>query len=159
MVLLVLAVSAAAVTLNLRPLVYESQMSEVIADLGEFDRLTRTQAARGNRTMRLVVDVSRGRLRRLNAESLEEAGRAMALPGDYRFSRAMVGRVDVAIGEVAIPCSGRGLTPTYALELEGPGGRRQWMVFAGLTGQLIQVENEDQVRDIWDRISLRDDAG
>ncbi|MCY2927478.1 MAG: hypothetical protein NT031_18980 [Planctomycetota bacterium] len=159
MVLLILAIAAAALTLNFRPLVAQAQMSEVIADLGEFDRLTRTQATGHDRSMRLVVDVSGGSLRRLEAEGEDAAGRAMVLPPDYKLTRALVGRVDVAMGEVAIPCSGRGLTPTYALQLEGPGGRKQWLVFAGLTGQMIRVDNEEQVRNIWDRISLRDDPG
>lgn len=47
---------------------------------------------------------------------------------------------------MTISCSWLGLTPTYGLLLEGPAGRRQWILVAGLTGETLEPETEDDVR-------------
>jgi hypothetical protein len=71
----------------------------------------------------------------------------LVLPDGFTIQKVLVQGDDVDAGQAAIPCSRRGLTPSYALLLEGRG-RKQWVVVAGLSREMICVDHEKEAKDI-----------
>jgi len=150
MVLLIMGVAAAAVTLRVEPMLRHERMEQVVRDIVDFDRLTRALARRHDQQLRLVLDTSVGELRRLDVTGAESRGRAVRLPDNYAITKVLVRSQDVGSGTISIPCSHRGFMPTYAVRLDSPGGRRQWILLTALGGQevLIDDNNADKIRDI-----------
>jgi hypothetical protein len=64
-------------------------------------------------------------------------------PDGVRVERVVTPADDAAGGDVDLRVSARGYSPSYAVLLAGPGGRRQWVLFAGLTGE-AGVANDDR---------------
>ena len=80
------------------------------------------------------------------------------MPAGFAIGRLLIGGQDATGGSASVAVSRRGLTPSYAVLIEGPGGRRQWLLAAGLTGQMVRIDDERQLRDIFEQIG-RGDAG
>lgn len=157
-VLLILGVAAAAVTLRMQGPMCNARMKDVIDEIGAFDQLTRTYAREHDRPVRLVVNLSAGRLSRQDEGEAEELGTALELPEGYRIARLRVRGEDLWSGRVSVRCSEWGLTPTYAMRIDGPSGKSRWVVIAGLTGELVRAEDEDELRDIIETTGIRIDA-
>ena len=155
LVVLIAAIAAAAVTLRLEGPLRGAQMRDVTEAIVAFDRLTRTHAREHDRPVHLTVDLVRGRLRRTDADGRRELGAPMTLPPDYRIARLWIRGRTVAETRATIPCGRLGLTPTYALALDGPGRRRQTLVFAGLSGELFRVDDERELEAIFQAASAR----
>ena len=159
MVLLIAALAAGAVTLRLQGPMHSARMQDVAERIATFDRLSRTYAREHDRPVLLVMDLNESRLTRTGEDDSGPLGSPLELPGGCAIRRLMVGRQDIAMGRLSIRISRRGLTPTYGLLLEGPAGRRQWLLLVGLTGQLVTVNDEDEARDILAATARRRDAG
>ncbi|MCX5647503.1 MAG: prepilin-type N-terminal cleavage/methylation domain-containing protein [Planctomycetota bacterium] len=144
-VLLVLALLAGAVALRLESPLRRARLEDLAQTIVAFDHLSRVYARQHDRSVRIEVDLAQGRLRRTDTRG-QDLGTALELPDGYRVARLMVRGQDYSIGCVAIHCSRLGLTPTYGLLLEGPAGRRQWVLVAGLTGESLEPETLDEVR-------------
>lgn len=143
MVLLILGVAAAAVTLRVEPMLHHAQTEQVVRDIVEFDRLTRTLARRHDQQFRLVLDTSVGELRRLDVTGVESCGRAVRLPDGFAMTKVLLRAQDIGAGTISIPCSRRGFMPTYAVRLDGPGGRRQWILMTALGGQEVMIDDDN----------------
>ena len=143
MVILILGVAAAAVTLRVEPMLHHEQTQQIVRDIVDFDRLTRTLARRRDRRLRLVVDTSAGELRRLDVTGAESQGRSVRLPDNCAITKVLVRSQDVGAGTISIPCSRRGFMPTYAIRLDGPGGGRQWILLTALGGQEVMIDDNN----------------
>jgi prepilin-type N-terminal cleavage/methylation domain-containing protein len=158
-VILILAIVAAATVLRLGGPLRRVQMGDVVDLVAAFDGLARDYARTHDRAVWLVVDVPQRRLRRASGENGADLGAPLALPPGYRVAQVWLRGQPRGYGRTAIPCSQHGLTPSYGLLIEGPGGRRQWLVFAGLSGQNVQVKNEREVQAILGPAAPRSHAG
>lgn len=146
-VLLIVAIVAGAVALRVQGPLGRAQVNDVVGAVASFARTTRAAAREQDRPMRLVVDLSAGTLRRTDDHGRAIGGPALTLPDGFSVHRLLLERQDVTASDVAIPCSRRGLMPTCGLEFRGRG-QRQWVVVAGLTGELVQVDSEQEARKI-----------
>ncbi len=158
-VLLILAIAAAAVTLRVHGPMRRARLDDVIAQVQQYDHLTRQWAREHDRPAQLVVDLSAGRLSRADEAGRATGSKPLELGSDWAITRLRIGREDVSGGQVSVHCSRAGLTPTYAMELTAPGGRRVWLLFAGLTGWAERVDDEAEVQDILAAAAERHDAG
>ena len=158
MVLLILGLVSAAVALNVRAPAAQVGMKACVDDVVAFDRLTRTMACELDRPLRLVVDLGAGQLRRTDERGGAEEGRILTIPSGYRLTDLRLAGRSVP-GGAALNCSARGLMPTYAVLVEGPGGVKQWVLLAGLTGQEWKPKDEREVQDILRTIEAWPDAG
>jgi len=152
-VLLVLALLAGAAALRLEAPLRRARLEDVAQRIVAMDHLSRIYARQQDRSVWIEVDLAPGRLRRTDARG-RDLGAALELPGGYRVARLLVRGPNGASQEywtgcVAIQCSRVGLTPTYGLLLEGPAGRRQWVLLAGLTGEATEPETLDDVRKVF----------
>lgn len=156
-VILIVGIAAAAVTLKVqRPLQF-ARLGDAVGALVDFDQTTRSAARGQDRPLRMMMNVSSGTVRRLGETGQTPGGSTLGLSSPVRLARVLVRQQDCRDGEIAIMCSRKGLTPTYAVLLES-GSRRQWVVFVGLSGQVVQVDSENEARDILAAASLGRDA-
>jgi prepilin-type N-terminal cleavage/methylation domain-containing protein len=157
-VLAILAIAAAAVTLRVQAPLQQATLKDLAGQLAAFDHLTRVQARETDRPLRLVFDLGQGRLRRTAADGAEDRGAALELPADWTIARLCVAGEEAARGEVVVPCSRLGLTPSYALCLEGPGKVRQWIIVAGLSGEAVLPAGESEAHEYVAAAKLGPDA-
>lgn len=155
MVVLILAIAAAAVALNVRAPMANVGMRGCIDQVVSFDRLTRAYAREQDRAVRLWVDLGAGELRRTDEEGRDQLGQSLRLPRDYRLTDLRVAGRSAGGGSMALACSAQGLTPTYAVLLEGPGGRKQWLLFAGLSGQAWEAKDEREIEGYFEACQAR----
>ena len=145
-VVTVMALLAAAVTVSLAGAARVASAEDVADAYAAFDRTTREAARRLGRTPELRFELNRGTVSRVDGE---RSPTKLALRGGFRVTRVLVRGRDARSGEIAIPISARGQTPTYAVLLAGPNGDdERWVVFAGLTGQSTVLRHERDVQDI-----------
>lgn len=153
--------------------------AEAMARLAHADRTARLAARRLGRPCVLRCDLAAQRLRRVvgGAKDEEAVSHAVELPAGYRIARITLpsapGRSprargvetghDVETGTVDIAYSTAGRSPSYAvrLDFEGDRSRRpdedagRWMVVAGLTGQVMVVQNEKEVDNLFQALAGR----
>jgi prepilin-type N-terminal cleavage/methylation domain-containing protein len=142
-VILLLGVAAAAVTLRMQGPMRRAQAGDAAAALADYDRTTRVAARQQDRPLQLAMKLGEGKAWRKNA-----AGDDLPMPpltlGPYaRVQCVVIGQQVYRAGDAVLPCSRRGCTPSYAVELAG-GEASQWFVVAGLTGQMVQVNDEKE---------------
>lgn len=164
LVLLVMSIVAGAVTIRMEGPLHSARMDEVIAQIADFDRLSRQYARRHDRPVLLVVDLSMGRLRRSGRGDDaygQDLGEPLELPEGYAIERLLVRRRDVQTGSASIAFGRHGLSATYAIRLGGPNGRRRWLCLTGLGGQAIEMTQTDEnaLRDILAATAPRRNAG
>jgi len=156
-VIMIVAITAAAVTLRLEGPLRRAGMRDVVEAVASFDRLSRAYAREHDRSVRVVVDTVRGQLVRTDASSGGVVGAPVKLPPEYRIAKVWVRGRAAADTQTTIPCSRLGLMPTYALLLHGPGRRRQALLFAGLSGELLRLDDETELEAIGQAMSSRRD--
>ena len=148
-VLALVAVLTTAVSLSLRTTARAARVEDVLGRLAAFDRTAREAAVRVGEPLELRFDLDRGTVHRAGGG---EAPAPLRLPDAFRVAAlALPGRT-VTGGEVRVPVSVRGHTPSYAALLDGPGGGAgdgRWLVTAGLTGRTVVVINAGDINDIF----------
>ena len=140
-VVLIIAVAAAAVTLRVQRPLRNAQMADVIGAIGQFDFTTRSAAQSQDRPLRMVMDLGGGSVSLTDADGKALTDAAVRMPEGFALARVLVRAQSATGGSMTIPCSAAGYTPTYAVNITG-GGASRWLVVAGLTGQVLEVENE-----------------
>jgi prepilin-type N-terminal cleavage/methylation domain-containing protein len=152
--LLLAALLSAAVAASLAGTRRGALLEDVVARWKAYDEASRVQARLSGEPVRLRIDVDAGRVRRLDEAGASPLGSALDLPAGaegVRVERVVTAADDPAAGrgatagEVDVPVSVRGYSPAYAVLLAGPGGRRQWLMFAGLTGEPRTLADEREV--------------
>jgi len=59
---------------------------------------------------------------------------------------------DLTSGEVWVDYSAHGTSETFAIELKTARQRSMWMLFAGVTGQVLRTEDEKDVENVFQAI-------
>jgi len=147
-VLLLLGILSAVVVVSLSGTRRRAQSEDVAQELAFFDRLTRQDARRSMRPSMVIFDLDRQEIQRVDAQTQEPRGQVLRLAGGsgsgaLRIEQILWGAQHVSAGQVSLPYSDQGISPSYALLLSGPstagggaaGGGQMWVCFAGMTGQ------------------------
>ena len=158
-VILILAIIAGAVCLRTGSLVRRTEMTDVVGQIVAFEAASRRYAMEHDTAVHLRVRMQDSRIGRIDTTKAEPLGCDLYLPDGFSIARLLVRGQDLSEGEVHIRCSSRGLTPSYALLVESKQGHRQWLLVAGLTGQITRMDNEKHVREILARPPERPDVG
>lgn len=149
-VLLIAAIASAVVVLRLQGTRRTLEMDEAVAETIAFDRFSRHLARRRGRELLIRADLAAGRLSRVETGTHNQAGRPLELPREFRIARLRLGDRRASIGSVTWTVTPAGLSPTVAMELAGPGGRREWIVLPGLGGAAWQTDDERDIDAIWE---------
>jgi prepilin-type N-terminal cleavage/methylation domain-containing protein len=142
-VIVLLAVLTAAAAVSLSATRRAAGAEDAVERLIAFDRTTRDAARRLGRSPALRFELNRGRVSR----AIDDGNATPVAFEGSRVTRVIVRGESVGYGEVVVPFSDRGQSPSYAVLLSGPAGQR-WVAFAGLTGQAFVVADERDVQDI-----------
>ncbi len=156
--LLVIAMIAAGITLHAEGPMQSAKMKDALQQIGQFDHMTRMYARQQDKTIWLVVDIQKSILRRIGKDSTETLGDILTLPDGFRITRMLMPESNLDGGSTSIRCSRQGFMQSYAVLLSGPNEREQWILFTGLGGELIKVNNEQELRKIMDVAKTRNDA-
>jgi len=110
------------------------------------DRRLRLTVRRSGTPVELHVEVTDGVFTVRNKEDSEGYGESYRLPPSVRLKQVYVDREQVAGKETTIRYSSSGMTPTFAIGLEGTGGQIRWILFVGATGQTVEFADLSELR-------------
>jgi len=157
-VIVLVALVAGAVTLRVRGTMRRATLAQTVDEWAGFDRLTRVLAESRRRPMSLVIDMGLGQVSRLDSDGVTEVGAALTLPEELTIAEVRLADGRRGWGRADVPYSSRGLSPSYAVCLEDNRGGRRWVLFAGLTGQRIEVDSDEALQAMFD-VSARPNGG
>lgn len=148
MVLALMAVLATTVSLSLRGTARAARIEDVAGRVAAFDRSAREAARRFGRPLELRFDFSERTVERAGGS---ERPTPLRLPEGFRVTAVALPGGTVGAGEVRVPVSVRGHTPSYAVHVEGPNGDGDdvWLMAAGLTGRTLVLRDAAEVQDIF----------
>jgi hypothetical protein len=110
------------------------------------------------RKLLVEIDLDKGELRRLDPEKRDAMGEPLELAGGLRIGMVITADGKRSTGSVAVPYSRQGMSRSYVLKLEGPAGRSQWMLVAGLAGLTVELTDEKEVEEVMAIATPRPDA-
>jgi prepilin-type N-terminal cleavage/methylation domain-containing protein len=142
--LLIMALLTAGVALSFSQPLKASRTADAIELVRSFDVLGRQAAITSNQNVRLVFDLSSNTLVQRDGPDLHELRSHVSLPPGCRIDSLRIDGQLVSAGEAVIDISPHGWSRSYALHLKSPGTDR-WLIFAGLGGQMSQVNDESQI--------------
>lgn len=146
-VLLLVAVLGATVTVSLNATRRASRLQDAVERLKDYDGAARERARSSGRAMRLRFETGTARVQRVDASTGWPEGPTLEFDGAVAVERVWTASDGAASGDVV--CSSRGQTDSYAVLLAGPSDARQWILFAGLTGEARLLKNDAQVEEIF----------
>jgi prepilin-type N-terminal cleavage/methylation domain-containing protein len=156
-VLVILSVIAAAAVYTVRFPIQTARMDLAVQQLTLLDNQIRQHAQRFGHVAQLTIDLDQATL-----YWTETAGdRLMA--HSHRLEGARLDRFASATrradrGRVMIAYRTNGETPSYAVRLRSGRGPSKWLLFVGLTGQTVQVDDEREISDTFRFLSARADV-
>ena len=148
-VIAIMALLSAAASVMLSGPRHEADLQDGIEQIQQADLSSRTLARQSDEKISLTINVSQGRLIRVAGTAETLLGN---LPGDVKIERVRAGSAAIDFGSPNIDYSKRGCSNSYAVRLASSAGEKQWIVFAGLTGQMLKVDDQD-VDDIFQEVS------
>lgn len=156
-VLAIVALLTSGVTLSLKGTLRDAHAEDAASRLVAFDALAREDARRFNRPSEMRIDLRAGRLWRTGVSRSGgdgADGTALELPAGVVIEEVVTARGRSRAGDdLTIACSAHGHTASYALLLRGPGERRRWVMFAGMTGQSNVIDHDRDVHEIFAALS------
>jgi type II secretory pathway pseudopilin PulG len=148
-VVLILAILAAVVVLRLGGPLRSQKAADVTGQIYQFDYLTRFYAKQNDQPLRMLFDLSSGRIDRASAQGTTAVGGGLEIPSQFKIASLTLAGRDNSSGNVAISCSRRGLTPSYGILLQDQNGDiKHWLMVCGLTGEVREAANEKEFKDI-----------
>jgi prepilin-type N-terminal cleavage/methylation domain-containing protein len=126
-----------------------ADMKDAMECVGSADALLRDQAQNGGRPMRLVFIPETGAI--LRASSVDDVpATIMQLPPDIRIDRVLPDESADDQEERGIAIAPSGRSRSYAVLLVSSNDRRQWIGVAGLTGQVVNLNDDNQAEQLID---------
>jgi len=153
-VVIIMALLATAAALSFARPMRVARGRDAVDQVRSLDASARQFARRFGRPIEIVFDLSNGTLAR---RERDEIAFQTSLSHGCRIDEVRASGQSFSLGEASIECAGSGMSRTYAVHLVGPE-LDQWLVFAGLSGQVTQVNDVSQVEDILPQANSRDDT-
>jgi type II secretory pathway pseudopilin PulG len=141
---LLMALLASAVALSFSKPLQAARAREAISQVQFADSQARQLARQSSRAIRLVLDPELNTIARFEGEQREAQA---TLPVGIRIAEVVIGRHASFDERAEVQFSASGLSRSYAIHLIGPS-LDQWVLFAGLSGQMSWAADEQTVRSI-----------
>ena len=136
-----------AAALTFRSSLQSASSTEAINQLKYLDSTARQRSQRFNQPVDLIFDLANGTISRREGSKRNDESFTASLPRGFSIDQINIVGNSIFNGEVTIACSVTGLTPSYAIHLIGPNFD-QWLLFAGLSGQMTLIRDEETIQDI-----------
>ena len=151
-----LGIISTAAALTFRSSLQSASTTDAIEQIKYLDASARQRAGRFNQPVELIFDLTNSSLSRREGNKRNDESFHASLPRGFSIDQINIAGQSTFNGEISLACSPAGLTPSYALHLIGPNFD-QWLLFAGLSGQMTLIKDEESVQDIL--ASTRQSAG
>ncbi|MEX2672291.1 MAG: type II secretion system protein [Phycisphaeraceae bacterium] len=160
-VVVLLGIIAAGTAWSLADNAQQRSHADLVAQLDHADEMARAAAARLGRPCILRIDLDQQRVQRVvETQDDQHAAQTTTVRFPHRIESVMVAGAQrhaalVESRSVAITYSTAGLSPSYAVRIVTSGETEQtlWLLVAGLTGQAMVMDNEDEIRDIFETLT------
>lgn len=123
-----------------------AEFTHAIDRVKNFDSQIRQLASRKRWPVELVYDCDRHRITATSLVENRPLNRSFRLPGQVKFERVVTRKGPVSHGDVNIPLTASGQSPTYAIGLSNAAGQQQTLLFFGVTGQVLETKDEEQIK-------------
>jgi prepilin-type N-terminal cleavage/methylation domain-containing protein len=144
------AIVAALAVVSLHAMARPAQMKAVCARIAAFDAATRRIAREVGKP--LVIEVAQQDGASLFSPDSDDRA-PLHLPDGYQVESLALDGATGDEGELRYASDGR--SATYAITLQGPGGEKHWMLFSGLTGQVIQGDDPENCHEMLSALAGR----
>jgi len=141
-VLTMIALFTAVAVVSLREPYQKIRFRNAIEQIDFWQTMQRKQCRRSRHSQVLVMDFDAQQLRAGNARRPDQL---LSFQGSIVVDQFMVAGATVNQGTPAIMMGTDGQCPTFAVHLTGPFQQTRWLLFAGTTGQLTELESEEHV--------------
>jgi prepilin-type N-terminal cleavage/methylation domain-containing protein len=148
--ILVMLLSVAVV--SMRSPYRAARLEDAIERISSFDRQLRNQARRFDRLFELKINLRDSSLEARSGDARQKI-EPLRLGAGLRIDRVKTKLRQVDYRELAIPISCSGHSPTYALRLRGADDRKHWLVFTGVSGQLVRIEKDREIDQLFKLLS------
>ena len=142
-----LGIISTAAAFAFRSSLQRASSTDAITQIKYLDSTSRQRAQRFNQPVDLIFDLTNSTLYRRDGSKRNDESLSASLPRGFAIDQINIAGQSTFNGEISLACSSAGLTPSYALHLIGPNFN-QWLLFAGLSGQLTLINDESTVQDI-----------
>ena len=146
-VIVLLGIISTAAALTFRSSLQAANSTEAINQARYLDSTARQRAQRFNQPVELIFDVTNGTISRREGSKRNDESFTASLPRGFSIDQINIAGNSIFNGAATINCSSTGLTPSYAVHLIGPNFD-QWLLFAGLSGQITFIRDEETIQDI-----------
>ena len=150
-VLLIAGIAAATVTLKMSGPVARVKLQDVLEQIKLYDGNTRSYARQQGKVVRLDVDLTENSIMRLTDDD-KQAGRPLELPDGFKIEKFIIASEDGPADATSLKISRDGFGRSYAMKIADKL-QSKWIFFIGLTGQAIELDNEQNVREIMEKLS------
>lgn len=159
-VVVLMGLLAAATVWSIAGAARRYSRADVAGLIAHADRTARLTAQRLGRAWTLSINLDAQRMWTSPKESgqRDERSHELQLPASFRIARLFVasqgdqrtgsdnGAGWMSAGVAQIACSSAGRSVSYVVELQARDAQeRSWLVFAGLTGQMTVIDDEDEM--------------
>ena len=145
--MVLLGIISTAAALTFRSSLQSATATDAIAQIKYLDSSARQRAQRFNQPVELIFDLTNSSFSRREGGRRNDQSFTASLPRGFTIDQINIAGQSTFNGEVSLTCSPTGLTNSYSIHLIGPNFD-QWLLFAGLTGQMTVIRNEETVQDI-----------
>jgi len=151
--LIILSLLATAATLSFNKPLARARAFDAIEQIRQLDASARQFSRKNGRPALIIFDLTDQSLSR-REPGLRDAVFTTRLPSPLRIEQIRTAAHRVDYGEVSITCAPTGLSETYALKITGApesatadrsANPTQWIVVAGLSGEIKTVRDERDV--------------
>jgi prepilin-type N-terminal cleavage/methylation domain-containing protein len=139
-VIAIMAMLSGAAAMMLGGTRHAADLQQGIEQIAQSDASARALARSLDQPVILSMALTSGQIRRSNGNTTAVLGN---LPDDVKIQRERVGDTSTDFGNADITFNPRGCSNSYAVKLATSSGDKQWIVFAGLSGQMLKVSDED----------------
>lgn len=147
---LLLALLTASAALSFSGPLRRARARDAVEALRSFDAQARLLAIQRGRPVRVAFDLANGAIARRDASGQSADAARVAWPTGFAAVEVRVGEQLSRGDDNQIDISPLGVSPTYAVHVTGPQFDR-WIIVAGLTGQIAQVQDESTMASLISR--------
>lgn len=144
----VLALLAAVVATRIGGVHRRAAFEQAVAQWEFLDQQMRLEARRHNRPAELQIELGTGRLTLIRDVNDNNKGSIQSLGGNVRVTRYVSATRNAESGVVNVTYGPHGTSDSFAVKLQSASGQHQWMLVAGLSGQMTRLEKDSEVEDV-----------
>lgn len=146
-VVVLLGIISTAAALTFRSSLQSAASTDAIEQIKYLDSTSRQRARHFNQPVQIIFDLANSTLSRREGGKRNQDSFTASLPRGFSIDQINIAGQSTFNGEISLTSSPAGFTPSYAAHLIGPNFD-QWLLFAGLSGQLTLINDEQTVQDI-----------